>query len=112
MSEQNGTPKNAAPRRRFALIGVLALVAGVLAGAVGIYVMQKGSGNQQAAVGCPADDRLKQALAKAAQGEVAAIAPLDAPSSASTVAVPDPPPAQNTYAVSTARYVARSRHGR
>ena len=86
MSEQNGTPKTTAPRRRFAMIGVLALVAGVLAGAVGIYVIGTGSGNQALAGNCPARDDIRQALLDKAKGEVAAVTPLDTPFDATTLA--------------------------
>ena len=86
MSEQNGTPKTTAPRRRFAVIGVLALVAGVLAGAVGIYVIGTGSGNQALAGNCPARDDIRQALLDKAKGEVAAVTPLDTPFDATTLA--------------------------
>ena len=81
MSEQSGTP-----RRRFAVIGVLALVAGVLAGVVGIYVMGAGSGNQALAGNCPARADIHQALIDTAKGEVAAVTPLDTPFDASTLA--------------------------
>jgi thiol-disulfide isomerase/thioredoxin len=81
MSQQNGTP-----RRRFALVGVAALAAGVLAGAVGIYVMGAPSGNQALAGNCPARDGLRQALLDGAKGEVAAVNPLDTPFDASTLA--------------------------
>ena len=81
MSQQNATP-----RRRFALVGVLALVAGVLAGAVGIYVMEAGSGNQALAGNCPASEGFRQALNDTAKGEVAAVTPLDTPFDASTLA--------------------------
>jgi thiol-disulfide isomerase/thioredoxin len=74
--------------RRFLRIGALALVAGIVAGAVGLYVNQAGSGNERAAA-CPADDALKQALLAEARGEVAAIAPLDEPFDVSTIAFSD-----------------------
>jgi thiol-disulfide isomerase/thioredoxin len=84
MSEQH-TP----PRRRTALVVALALVAGVLAGFVGIYVMGAGSGNQTASATCPLQDGMRQALVDAAQGEVAAVVPLDTPFDARALAFRD-----------------------
>ena len=85
MSEQHSTP----PRRRTAQVVVLALVAGVLAGFVGIYVMGAGSGNQTASANCPLNEGLRQSLVDAAQGEVAAVVPLDAPFDARALAFRD-----------------------
>ncbi|MEF2070187.1 TlpA disulfide reductase family protein [Consotaella sp. CSK11QG-6] len=68
-------------------IAGLALAAGLVAGAAGIYVMESGSGNQVAS--CPADDSLREALDQAAQGEVAAVQPLAEPFDVSALTFKD-----------------------
>ncbi|GGE13931.1 sodium:dicarboxylate symporter [Aureimonas endophytica] len=76
------------PRRRIAAIAGLALVAGGILGAVGIYVGETRSGNA-ASANCPADAAFAAAIDRAAQGEVAAVRPLDAPFDASNLAFKD-----------------------
>ncbi|MCQ8783828.1 thiol:disulfide interchange protein TlpA [Mangrovibrevibacter kandeliae] len=77
---------------RFSLrtIAVLAVLAGLVAGAVGVYVIESRSGNESLrSAGCPADDALKQALDARASGEVAAVRPLDAPLDVSDLSFTD-----------------------
>ena len=77
-----------APKRVSSRIVGLALLAGVCAGAFGVYVMETRSGNASVAA-CPAKDGLKQALDGAAKGEVAALLTLDQPFDASAIAFKD-----------------------
>lgn len=77
-------PDAAPPPRRGAKILGLALAGGVLAGALGVYVMESRSGNEVAA-SCPANDALREAIDRASTGEVAAMVALDAPFDASAI---------------------------
>lgn len=83
--------EKAAPRRRgFTKIVGAALVAGILAGVLGIYVIATGSGNRTASsAACPAEEGGRQAVMAAAQGEVAAVVALDEPFDASAIAFTD-----------------------
>lgn len=77
-----------------------ALVAGVLAGAVAVYVSESGSGNNapaQIAVGdskddvaCAAKSERAKKVAAAATGQVAALLPADPPQSLKSLAFNDP----------------------
>ncbi|WP_062112927.1 thiol:disulfide interchange protein TlpA [Aureimonas sp. AU40] len=78
-----------APKRQTGRIVGLALLAGLAAGAFGVYVMETRSGNSSVASTCPAKDGLRQALDGAARGEVAAVVPLDQPFDVSTIAFKD-----------------------
>ena len=83
---------------------LVALVAGVLAGAVAVYVRESGSGNNapgnaatQVAVGDSADDKVCAAkadesrkISDAATGHVAALLPASPPQSLKTLAFNDP----------------------
>lgn len=85
-------PKSSAPpRRNVKTIGALALVAGLVAGAAAIYVMEAGSGNRSAlaAGSCAADDAVHAAVTQAARGEVAAVTALDEPFDVSAIAFKD-----------------------
>ncbi len=56
----------------------LALVGGIAAGALGVYVMESRSGNEVAGQ-CPSNDALKARIDAAATGEVAAMVAMDTP---------------------------------
>ncbi|WP_062016671.1 TlpA disulfide reductase family protein [Aureimonas sp. AU4] len=72
-------PPPQTPRRRSTGVVLgLVLAAGVAAGAIGLYVARGGAGNEVAGA-CPAKAALSAALDAAAQGEVAAMRPLDTP---------------------------------
>jgi len=80
------TPRpETSPRRRLWPVLGLATALGALAGGVGLYVTGGGAGNETAGA-CPAKAALAAALDGAAQGEVAAMRPLDEPFNMSAVA--------------------------
>ncbi|WP_182085125.1 TlpA disulfide reductase family protein [Aureimonas sp. ME7] len=86
MSDQNQSP---APRHMGTKrILSLALLAGLAAGALGVYVMETRSGNETAG-SCPARAALAAALDGTARGEVAAMRPLEAPFDVSSLAFKD-----------------------
>ncbi|MCB8837373.1 TlpA disulfide reductase family protein [Aurantimonas sp. VKM B-3413] len=85
MSANDRTPSGG---RRLTLIAALALVCGVAAGGAVLYVSETGSGNEVAG-GCPVDKALADAIAAGAQGEVAAVQPLDTPFSVSAISFED-----------------------
>ncbi|MBB3996283.1 thiol:disulfide interchange protein TlpA [Aureimonas pseudogalii] len=89
MSDPNPKPAVPAPRGASKRIVGLALAGGVVAGAVGVYVMETRSGNETASAACPAKAALAQALDQAATGEVAAMRPLDTPFDVSAIAFKD-----------------------
>lgn len=76
-------------KQGYGTIAGVALAAGLLVGAAGIYVTRIGSGNRAASAGCPANAALAEALATAAHGEVAAVAPVAAPFDVSAMAFKD-----------------------
>jgi thiol-disulfide isomerase/thioredoxin len=88
MSDRKPTPPPAPRPWGTKRILSLALAGGLLAGAFGVYVMETRSGNE-AVASCPAAKGLASALDAAAQGEVAAMRPLDAPFDVSTLAFKD-----------------------
>ena len=85
MSEPDPAPAPTSPRRGTRILG-LALAGGVLAGALGVYVMESRPGNVAA---CPANDALRAALDRAATGEVAAMVALEEPFDASAIRFKD-----------------------
>jgi thiol-disulfide isomerase/thioredoxin len=89
MSDPNPKPATPAPRGATKRIVGLALAGGVVAGAVGVYVMETRSGNETATAACPAKAALTAALDQAATGEVAAMRPLDTPFDVSAIAFKD-----------------------
>lgn len=82
------TPPQTPARSSALRIGLMALVLGVAAGALGVYVMESRSGNEVAGA-CPIDDALKARIDAAAQGEVAALLPMETPFDASGLAFKD-----------------------
>ncbi|WP_062232130.1 thiol:disulfide interchange protein TlpA [Aureimonas sp. N4] len=88
MSDLPSQPPQTPKRGTKGIVG-LALLAGVLAGALGVYVMETRSGNASVAGTCPLKDGLRQSLDKAAHGEVAAVALLDQPIDVSHLAFKD-----------------------
>ncbi|WP_427024285.1 thiol:disulfide interchange protein TlpA [Aureimonas ureilytica] len=87
MSDLDPTTPPTQKRRAGRIVG-LALLAGVCAGAFGVYVMETRSGNASVAA-CPAKDGLRQALDAASKGEVAALLTLDQPFDATKIAFKD-----------------------
>ena len=68
--------RRAARPCRTARFAALALVGGVTAGALGVYVIETRSGNEAAAGACAADDSYASAITDNAGGEVAAMVAL------------------------------------
>nr|WP_294640782.1 TlpA disulfide reductase family protein [uncultured Aureimonas sp.] len=78
MSDPKQTPSPAPRPWGTKRILSIALAGGLLAGALGVYVMETRSGNE-AVASCPAAAALSAALDGAARGEVAAMRPLETP---------------------------------
>ena len=81
------TGKRATGTRR-AILGGTALALVLVVGGSVLYLNRSGAGNSGAA-GCAADRDMAAALEKAAQGEVAAVSPLETPFDASSIAFKD-----------------------
>lgn len=86
MSEETRQASNG---RRLGLIAGIALISGIAAGGVVLYVSETGSGNEVADASCPADEAIYAAIDGAARGEVAAVQALDAPFDISAMAFTD-----------------------
>ncbi|HDZ74056.1 MAG TPA: TlpA family protein disulfide reductase [Aurantimonas coralicida] len=86
MSEETRQASNG---RRLGVIAGIALISGIAAGGVVLYVSETGSGNEVAATSCPADEAIYAAIDGAARGEVAAVQALDAPFDISAMAFTD-----------------------
>jgi thiol-disulfide isomerase/thioredoxin len=78
MIDPDAPPPETPRRRRLGAVLGLALLAGAAVGALGLYVARGSAGNEVAGA-CPAKAALSAALDAAAQGEVAAMRPLDTP---------------------------------
>ncbi|MGH6761404.1 MAG: thiol:disulfide interchange protein TlpA [Phyllobacterium sp.] len=88
-SIENPKPGNTRNRRTI----VLAALAGILAGALAVYVMERPSGNDLAAAGdnqCAAKAEIARAVDKAATGAVAAMRGADAPQSVAALSFNGP----------------------
>ncbi|WP_370194122.1 MULTISPECIES: TlpA family protein disulfide reductase [Aurantimonas] len=85
MSEAKRSTSNG---RRLGLIAAVALVCGIAAGGVVLYVSESGSGNETASA-CPADAAITAAVDAEARGEVAAVQALETPFDVSAIAFSD-----------------------
>ncbi|KQT85836.1 TlpA disulfide reductase family protein [Aurantimonas sp. Leaf443] len=84
----SGTAKERSSALRLGLVGIAALVAGIVAGGAVLYVIETRSGNETASA-CPLSATLSAALNERARGEVAAVQVLERPFDASTIAFKD-----------------------
>ncbi|KAA0968583.1 TlpA family protein disulfide reductase [Aureimonas fodinaquatilis] len=87
MSDPQTPPSTPAkPKSRSMLrFGLLALLGGIAAGALGVYVIESRSGNE-VADSCPLNNNLNERVNASARGEVAAMLALDRPFDATALA--------------------------
>ena len=82
------TGKRTASGLRRGVLGGTALALVLVVGGAVLYVNRSGAGNSSAG-GCVADEGMAAALEKAAQGEVAAVSPLETPFDVSSISFKD-----------------------